>query len=194
MDAKMKILKPERPGGSLIVQIIAVFLLLLFIGCIYIPLYYWNIPFLNHLFNTWWLWVLPSLPAIWFLWLIVDSVIAFHTKHCLLHLIDFQVDETKGNIQITFKLNGFPEPQITEEMLQAKYQPIYGRGGPPIRFKKQQAVYNITEDSYKITINASELLIKIKDIFIYVEQKRLIPYHCIYRVHRFSYDWRNPRF
>ena len=81
MDAKMKILKPERPGGSLIVQIIAVFLLLLFIGCIYIPLYYWNIPFLNHLFNTWWLWVLPSLPAIWFLWLIVDSVIAFHTKH-----------------------------------------------------------------------------------------------------------------
>ena len=108
MDAKMKILKPERPGGSLIVQIIAVFLLLLFIGCIYIPLYYWNIPFLNHLFNTWWLWVLPSLPAIWFLWLIVDSVIAFHTKHCLLHLIDFQVDEIKENIQITFKLNGFP--------------------------------------------------------------------------------------
>lgn len=98
--------------------------------------------------------------------------------------------ETSGYV----KLNGFPEPQITEEMLQAKYQPIYGRGGPPIRFKKQQAVYNITEDSYKITINASELLIKIKDIFIYVEQKRLIPYHCIYRVHRFSYDWRNPRF
>ena len=190
----MKILKSERPGGSLIVQIAVFFLLLLFIGCIYIPLYYWNISFRNHLFNTWWLWVLPGLPAIWFLWLIVDSVIAFHTKHCLLQLIDFQVDEIKENIQITFKLNSFHKPHITEKMLQAKYQPVYGRGGPPIRFKKQQVIYNITDDSYKITINVSGLLIKIKDIFIYVEQKRLIPYHCIYRVHRFSYDWRTPRF
>ena len=71
-------------------------------------------------------------------------------------------------------------------MLQAKYQPIYGRGGLPIRFKKQQVIYNIADDSYKITINVSELLIKIKDIFIYVEQKGLIPYHCIYLVHRFG--------
>lgn len=177
------------------VQIGGIIFLSLFIGGIYIPLYQENVAFRNLLFSTWWPWVLPCFPSMWLLWFIAESMIVLHTKHCLLQLIDFQVDEIKENIQITFKLIGVPQSQVTEEMLKAKYQPVYGKGGLPIRFKYQQTIYDANEDLYEIIINTSGLLIKIKDIFIYVEQKKgIIPYHCIYRVHRFPYDWRNPRF
>ena len=111
----------------------------------------------------------------------------------MLQLFDFQFDKRNENIRITFKLIGFPQSQVTEKMLKAKYQPVYG-GGLPSRFKYQQMIYNVNEDLYEIIINTSGLLIEIKDIFIYVEQRGLIPYHCIYRVHRFPYDWRNSQF
>ncbi|HJH04470.1 MAG TPA: hypothetical protein K8W19_10655, partial [Victivallis vadensis] len=53
--------------------------------------------------------------------------------------------------------------------------------------KYQQMIYDADEDLYEIIINTSGLLIEIKDIFIYVEQKKgIIPYHCIYLVHRFG--------
>ena len=112
----------------------------------------------------------------------------------MLQLLDFQFDRRNENIRITFKLIGFTQSQVTEKMLTVKYQPVYG-GGLPSRFKYQQTIYDADEDLYEIIIDTSGLLFEIKDIFIYVKQRKgIIPYHCIYRVHRFLYDWRNPRF
>lgn len=195
MAERMKIVKQTRPGGPLIVQAAVILFLLLFLGGIYIALYHGNAAFRARLFDTWWLWVLPGLPAIWGLWLVADFIVTFPARHRRLLLIDFQVDEEKELIQIAFKLDGFPKVPVPTEMLAAGYQLIYGKGGPPIRFKRRQTIiYDPAGDLYKITLNAAGFLMKIKEVFIFVKQKRLLPFHCIYKVHRFPYDWRNPRF
>ena len=183
---EMKVLKPVRLGGPPLVQIGGIIFLSLFIGGIYIPLYQENVAFRNLLFSTWWPWVLPCFPLMWLLWFIAESMIVLQAKHRMLQLLAFQFDKRNENIRITFKLIGVPQSQVTEKMLKAKYQPFYG-GGLPSRFKYQQMIYDADEDLYEIIINTSGLLIEIKDIFIYVEQKKgIIPYHCIYLVHRFG--------
>ena len=195
MTERMKIVKQTRLGGPLIVQIAVILFLLLLLGGIYIPLYLESAAFRARLFDTWWLWVLPGLPAIWGLWLVADCIVTFPARHCRLLLTDFSVDEEKELIRITFKLDGFPKAPVPAEMLTAGYQLIYGKGGPPIRFRCRQTIlYDPAGDLYKITLNAAGFLMKIKEIFIFVKRKRLLPYHCIYKVHRFPYDWRNPRF